>query len=241
MLFVNCSLLVITIMKNLTQLAAELFNQIEQLYDPISGYCTEDTCPTMSAGARFQYLWAEGEHRGKPVSLCAREYIINLALWSEDLIFDESIFPEDDSEPSKNFRSVTDKIWRRLIRVLYHIYHHHIDEIKSLSLQDQLVQLTRFYCLFSLEYDLIRDPAQYEPISKLLDQIVPERWREILKEKRAARSINKGTTRRRKRPQVHTTRAIKLDQVFVENNNSRPEPQSVVEGNDAGDIEEIEN
>jgi len=182
---------------------AELFNQIETLYDNISVQCTSESCPTMTAGSRYEFLWAEGEYT-KPTSMPAREYIINLALWAEDLIFNENIFPEDDTQPSDEFFDICDKIWRRLIRVLYHIYHHHLDFVKENSLTNNLNRLTLHYCMFSLEYKLINDPAQYDPIRSLLDRLLPtEKINEL---QQIRKKMSKRTSRRRRREGNLTTR-----------------------------------
>ena len=47
----------------------DFFNEIALLYGTISEYCTRDTCPTMSAGARFEYLWADGVNVTKPIKV----------------------------------------------------------------------------------------------------------------------------------------------------------------------------
>merc|ERR1712137_1080584 len=35
----------------------DFFNQINLLYGSIGEFCTEETCPTMSAGTRYEYYW----------------------------------------------------------------------------------------------------------------------------------------------------------------------------------------
>lgn len=39
----------------------DFFNRINLIYGTVSEYCTEATCPTMSGGSRYEYLWADGD------------------------------------------------------------------------------------------------------------------------------------------------------------------------------------
>jgi len=55
-----------------------------------------------------------------------------------------------------------------------------MDSINFKSLTDNLNRLTLHFCLFSLEFKLINDPNQYDPIRTLLDQLLPpEKVKEI--------------------------------------------------------------
>lgn len=42
-------------------LVVDFFNRINLIYGTISEYCNETTCPTMSGGSRYEYLWADGD------------------------------------------------------------------------------------------------------------------------------------------------------------------------------------
>uniref|UniRef100_A0A0A9YLI4 MOB kinase activator-like 3 n=1 Tax=Lygus hesperus TaxID=30085 RepID=A0A0A9YLI4_LYGHE len=44
----------------------DFFNRINLIYGTVSDYCTEESCPTMSGGPRFEYLWADGVKYKKP-------------------------------------------------------------------------------------------------------------------------------------------------------------------------------
>jgi hypothetical protein len=39
--------------------AVDFFGEISQLFGLVSEFCSETSCPTMSAGPRFEYLWAD--------------------------------------------------------------------------------------------------------------------------------------------------------------------------------------
>ena len=71
----------------------EFYNQINILYGVVQGFCTEATCPTMSAGAKFEYLWADGNNVKTPLKVNANEYIGYLMSWVETQFEKEAIFP----------------------------------------------------------------------------------------------------------------------------------------------------
>lgn len=47
----------------------------------------------MSAGAKYEYLWADGVKVTKPIRVPAREYVDLLMTWIEGQLNDETIFP----------------------------------------------------------------------------------------------------------------------------------------------------
>ena len=71
----------------------DFFNQINMLYGTITDFCTEDTCPIMSAGQKYEYYWADGQQVKKPIKCSAPKYIDYLMTWVQDQIDDESLFP----------------------------------------------------------------------------------------------------------------------------------------------------
>lgn len=40
----------------------DFFNQINMLYGTIMDFCTPQECPVMSAGPKYEYMWADGEY-----------------------------------------------------------------------------------------------------------------------------------------------------------------------------------
>lgn len=71
----------------------DFFNRINLIYGIVSEYCDSASCPTMSGGARFEYLWADGEKYKKPTALPAPQYVSLLMDWIEAQINNETIFP----------------------------------------------------------------------------------------------------------------------------------------------------
>ena len=71
----------------------DFFNRINLIYGIVTEYCTEESCPRMSGGSKFEYLWADSIKYKKPTALPAPKYVMNLMEWVESQINDESIFP----------------------------------------------------------------------------------------------------------------------------------------------------
>lgn len=71
----------------------DFFNRINLIYGTVCEYCTEASCPTMSGGQKFEYLWADGAKYKKPTALPATQYISLLMDWVEAQINDEHVFP----------------------------------------------------------------------------------------------------------------------------------------------------
>lgn len=74
-------------------LAVDFFNQINMLYGTITEFCTEESCPIMSAGPKYEYHWADGHTVKKPIKCSAPKYIDYLMTWVQDQLDDETLFP----------------------------------------------------------------------------------------------------------------------------------------------------
>lgn len=73
--------------------AVDFFNQINMLYGTITEFCTEESCPVMSAGPKYEYHWADGQTVKKPIKCSAPKYIDYLMSWVQDQLDDENLFP----------------------------------------------------------------------------------------------------------------------------------------------------
>jgi len=73
--------------------AVDFFNQINMLYGTITEFCTEESCPVMSAGRKYEYHWADGTTVKKPIKCSAPKYIDYLMSWVQCQLDDESLFP----------------------------------------------------------------------------------------------------------------------------------------------------
>lgn len=133
-------------------IVVDFFNRINLIYGTISENCSESSCPTMSGGPRFEYLWADGDkfvvilylrlfifnvrfcRFKKPTALPAKEYVSNLMDWIEAQINNQNLFPCTSDLPfPKGFLSLCSKILARLHRVFVHVYIHHFQNIVSIA------------------------------------------------------------------------------------------------------------
>jgi len=93
------------------------FNQINLLYGAVMEECTVQSCPTMSSGDGYEYLWADDSSK-KPRRVCAPKYIDLLVDWVQSKLDDETLFPPTDDIPFPidRYRPTVKKIFRRLFR-----------------------------------------------------------------------------------------------------------------------------
>jgi len=85
----------------------------------------------MSAGAKYEYHWADGVAVKKPLRCSAPEYIDYLMTWIQTQLDDQDLFPTAIGVPfPKGFMGVAKTIHKRLFRVYAHIYHTHFDKVR---------------------------------------------------------------------------------------------------------------
>mmetsp|Transcript_17211 Transcript_17211/g.8140 ORF Transcript_17211/g.8140 Transcript_17211/m.8140 type:complete len:192 (-) Transcript_17211:149-724(-) len=127
----------------------EFYNEINLLYGVLSEFCTPESCPIMSAGPKYEYLWADGTNIKTPLKVSASEYIDFLMTWVENQINNEALFPTDLGTPfPKQFVSTVRVIYKRLFRVYAHIYHTHFQHIMSLGLEYHLNTCFKHFIYF---------------------------------------------------------------------------------------------
>jgi hypothetical protein len=149
----------------------DFFNRINLIYGTITDYCTEETCPRMSGGPKFEYLWADGQKFKKPTPLPAVQYVANLMDWIEGQINNESIFPVSTDVPfPKNFNSVCKKILTRLFRVFVHVYIHHFDRLVSIGAEAHVNTCYKHFYFFVTEFELV-STKEFEPLTELTKKL----------------------------------------------------------------------
>jgi len=150
----------------------DFFNEISLLYGTITEFCTPSTCPVMSAGPKYEYLWADGVKVKKPIKVSAPEYVDLLMSWVETQLNDEQIFPLQLGTPfPKNFRRIVEVIFKRLFRVYAHIYHSHFEKIVGLGAEAHLNTCFKHFIYFVKEFKLI-DAKELAPLDDLMDSLM---------------------------------------------------------------------
>jgi len=149
----------------------DFFNQINMLYGTITEFCTEESCPVMSAGPKYEYHWADGNQVKKPIKCSAPKYIDFLMTWVQDQLDDETLFPSKIGVPfPPNFQTIAKTILKRLFRVYAHIYHQHFKEIVSLGEEAHLNTSFKHFVYFIQEFELI-DKKELAPLQDLIDRL----------------------------------------------------------------------
>eukprot|EP01080_Neovahlkampfia_damariscottae_P003632 gene3632-6448_t len=140
----------------------EFYGTTNLLYGCISEFCSEQSCPAMSAGDKYIYLWKDPESikYKKAAQVTAPEYVACLMDWIEQLLNDPEVFPTDVSKFSKNFKNVVKKIFNRMFRVYAHLYYSHFVEIVELGIDEHLNTAFKHFMLFVNEFDLVEKTEQ---------------------------------------------------------------------------------
>ena len=79
----------------------DLFNEVELVHGMVSDYCTDSCCSVMSAGPKYEYLWADGHEYRQPTKVSAPKYVSCLFAWVQKQLDDESIFPTQPGAPAR--------------------------------------------------------------------------------------------------------------------------------------------
>jgi len=149
----------------------DFFNQINMLYGTITEFCTNTECPVMSAGAKYEYHWADGDQIKKAIRCSAPEYVDYLMTWVQKQLDDESIFPSKVGVPfPKTFRDLVGNIFKRLFRVYAHIYHSHFQKIVSLGEEAHLNTSLKHFIYFVQEFSLI-NKRELQPLAELIESL----------------------------------------------------------------------
>ncbi|KAG7394867.1 hypothetical protein PHYBOEH_004520 [Phytophthora boehmeriae] len=154
----------------------DFFNEISLLFGTISEFCTHSSCPQMSAGPCYTYLWADGVQQVTPISLPASEYVSRLLEWVEQQLDDSQLFPEvysestgDDSNPK--FMATARNILKRLFRVYAHMYHNHLQNYVALHAETHLNFCFKRFVLFVRHFELI-EQKELNALRKLIQTLL---------------------------------------------------------------------
>ena len=150
-------------------------NLVNLLYGMLVEFCTPESCPVMSAGPKYEYLWADGQNVKTPLKVSASEYIEYLMTWVENQLNNETIFPSiiGVSFP-KNFVQIIKVIFKRLFRVYAHIYFTHFPHIVMLGCQYHLNTCFKHFIFFIDKFNLV-DCKELAPLAELIQKFKERR------------------------------------------------------------------
>jgi len=158
----------------LTTNAVEIYREIEFIYGVLADYCTKASCPSMTAGRRFEYLWADGVKYIQPVKLAAPEYIHHLMTWTDKMLepyVNKRKLTKTGEFASQSWQKVFRNIFKRLFRVYAHIYHSHMKVIDELRVQRHLNTSFKRFVLFVDEFSIIT-LTHMEPLGDLVQKML---------------------------------------------------------------------
>jgi MOB kinase activator 1 len=149
----------------------DFYNQINMLYGIVRDICTAQKCPLMSAGKKFEYLWADPT-TGKPQPVSAPDYVTNLMEWIERQLDDPKVFPHTGQFPASFETKTIRTIFKRMFRVYAHIYHSHLAELESLNEHQHFNTMFKHFMLFVHEFQLV-DEVEQKPLEQIISQLIP--------------------------------------------------------------------
>jgi len=146
----------------------QFYNAASMIYGTCAEFCTEESCKTMSAGPKYEYLWKDGDKYKKPTRVPAPVYIDNLLNWVNAKLSDPVLFPvEEGAKFPKNFIPQVKQIYKRLFRLYGHIYFSHFDKIRSIGANAHLNTCFKHFVYFILEFQLV-SKEELQPLRKLI-------------------------------------------------------------------------
>jgi len=134
----------------------DFYNDLSLLMGILDGeLCTAATCPCMSAGPNFKYLWAD--KGAKPKSVCASAYIEKMMVWVESQLDDPKIFALRSNGYPQDFVKHVRNIHRKLFRAYAHAYHSHFDIFVSLGAESHLNTCFKHFIIYGQTHKLLDD------------------------------------------------------------------------------------
>lgn len=132
----------------------DFYTNLNEFYGVITECCTQQSCPTMSAGPTLTYMWTN--QGGKQVAFSAPTYIDSVMSSIQNLIDDENVFPTKTSQAfHPSFPSTIRHVYRQLLRVFAHLYHAHYTAILHLRSEPHFNSLFAHFLAFGREYELL--------------------------------------------------------------------------------------
>lgn len=174
----------------LTDNANEMSQEIELIYGVLKDYCTKENCPSMTAGRRFEYLWADGVNYIQPVKLSAPAYVENLMIWVtrvlEPFVAKIKSGKAGEYKNDRAWRKALKNVFKRLFRVYAHIYHSHMKIVDELGIQKHLNTSFKRFVFFVDEFKLI-SIQHMEPLADLVKKMLVKEQHEEVKSNNSSR------------------------------------------------------
>ena len=139
----------------------QFMKRLELLYSSCSLFCTSDTCPMFNAGPHYKYFWEDSDST-QPIQVSAPEYFQYLKRFIKRNLQDPNIIPGKSGEPlSDDAKSILKTCYRRLFRILAHLYVCHFKNISSIENPDAVETMNTLlahYTRFALDHEMVDLP-----------------------------------------------------------------------------------
>jgi MOB kinase activator 1 len=135
--------------------AIDFLDRTELLFSSCSLFCTVNTCPMFNAGPHYHYFWEDAD-TPQPVQLSAPEYFNSLKHWIKRNLGNTGLFPrETGRDLSPEATEVLKTAYRRLFRILAHMYMCHFSTIQDLKMEEVINTLLGHFTTFALQFRMI--------------------------------------------------------------------------------------
>jgi MOB kinase activator 1 len=146
--------------------AIDFLERTELLFSSCSLFCTVNTCPMFNAGPHYHYFWEDAD-TPQPVQLSAPEYFNSLKHWIRRNLGDEKLFPKaSGAELSSEAIDILKTTFRRLFRIMAHMYMCHFSHIQKQSMEKVINTVCGHYSTFAMQYEMVQlhDLEMLEPV-----------------------------------------------------------------------------
>ncbi|ORX68376.1 putative MOB1 protein [Linderina pennispora] len=150
----------------------DFYNHVNMLYMAVSHHCTDETCPKMSAGEKYTYLWKDNGQYRESSQVPAQLYVKLLMQWVDAQLDDPRLFPVELGQPfPHNFQSeVAPNIMKRMLRVYAHLYWHHYPQMRQVGLATMMNTSFNHFILFVTKYDLVKS-EELQPVKDVIKNL----------------------------------------------------------------------
>ncbi|KAJ7288011.1 Mob1/phocein [Mycena rebaudengoi] len=155
----------------------DFYTNLNEFYGVLTECCTQQSCPTMSAGPTLNYTWVQDR---KKVALSAPTYIDSVMSSIQNLLDDENLFPTKSSQTfdKDTFPGTIKQVYQQLLRVFAHLYHAHYPQILHLRSEPHFNSMFAHFLAFGTQYHLFEErDIRGEPGAPVGVGLLWERWR----------------------------------------------------------------
>ncbi|KAJ7700268.1 Mob1/phocein [Mycena metata] len=155
----------------------DFYTNLNEFYGVLTECCTQQSCPTMSAGPTLNYTWVQDR---KKVPLSAPTYIDSVMSTVQNLLDDENVFPTKSSQSfdKDTFPATVKQVYTQLLRVFAHLYHAHYPQILHLRSEPHFNSMFAHFLSFGTQYHLFEErDIRGEPNAPVGVGLLWERWK----------------------------------------------------------------